>query len=450
VPESVAAPPPADVVWEFWHRDRAWRELNVIRDETRAFTRSGHVEVAGPGRDAGRGGSGLADGDLFWLRARLRRSAYERSPRLEMVLTNTVPATQAQTALDEVVGGSDGSVGQRFVLANTPVVAEPGEASVQLEIDEGSGFEAWVQVDDFFASGPGDPHFTVNRTTGAIALGDGERGRIPAANPALPRTNVVARRYRFGGGVRGNAGVGTITELQASVADVESVTNRLAALLGSDEEPLAEAKLRAAQELKSKKRAVTTEDFERLARETPGARVRRAKALALTHPRFPDARIPGVVTVIVVPDGDAPNPTPNEATLRAVCAYLDAHRLLTTEVYATAPRYRQVRIEADVVVDPAADLAAVKQAVEERLLGYLHPLRGGPDGEGWEFGANVYFSDVVGRVLAVEGVDRIQDNNLYIWLGPDRFGPCEDVEISADDLVFSTEHEIRVGYEERT
>jgi hypothetical protein len=460
-----AGPPPAQIVWEFWHRDLAWRPLNVIRDETRAFTRSGHVELAGPGPEAGKGGSGLTDGDLFWFRARLERSSYETAPRLEMVLTNTVPATQAQTSLDEVIGGSDGSVGQRFLLANTPVVEldrplqvprspestrrEVAVLSVQLEVDEGSGFEVWQEVEDFFASGSDDPHFTVNKTTGEIAFGDGERGRIPVANPALPQTNIVARRYRFGGGTRGNSGVGTITELQASVPDVEDVTNRLPSLLGSDEEPLGDAKLRAAQELKSKKRAVTAEDFERLARETPGARVRRAKALPLKHPKFPDAEIPGVVTVIVVPDGDAPNPTPNEATLRAVCAYLNAHRLLTTEVHVSPPRYRQVRIDADVIVAPAADLAEVKQSVDEALLDYFHPLRGGPDGSGWEFGGDIYFSDVVGRVLAVDGVDRIEDNNLFIWVGADRFGPCEDVAISANDLVYSTEHEIRVAYQER-
>jgi len=466
VPNELPGPPPAEIVWEFWHRDLAWRPLNVIRDETRAFTRSGHVEMAGPGSDAGKGGSGLADGDLFWFRARLQRSSYETSPRLELVATNTVPATQAQTALDEVVGGSDGSVDQRFLLANTPVVEldqplrvprRPDSPrkdvvvhSVQLEIDEGSGFEVWQEMDDFFASGPSDPHFTVNKTTGEIAFGNGERGRIPVANPALPNTNIVARRYRFGGGTRGNSGPGTITELQASVPNVESVTNRLPSQLGSDEEPLDEAKLRAAQELKSKKRAVTSEDFERLAKQTPGARVRRAKALPLTHPKFPDAQIPGAVTVIVVPDGDTPNPTPNEATLRAVCAHLDAHRLLTTEVHVAPPRYRQVRIEADVIVEPAADLAQVKQDVDALLLAYFHPLTGGPDGDGWPFGGDVFFSDVVRQVLALEGVDRIQDNNLFIWLGPDRIGPCADVETSANDLVYSTEHEIRVGYQERT
>lgn len=466
VPDELAGPPPADVVWEFWHRDLEWRPLNVIRDETRAFTRSGHVEFASPGRAAGKGGSGLADGDLFWFRARLQRSTYETSPRLEMLLTNTVPATQAQTAVDEIVGGSDGSVDQRFVLANTPVVEldrpvkvgrrpdSPSKdvvvRSVQLEIDEGSGFEVWQEVDDFFASTPDDPHFTVNKTTGGITFGNGERGRIPVANPSLPQTNIVARRYRFGGGKRGNSGVGTIKDLQSSVDGIESVTNRLPSLLGSDEEALDAAKERAAQELESKKRAVTTTDFERLAKATPGARVRRAKALALTHPQFPDEQIPGVVTVIVVPDGDTPNPTPNETTLRAVCAYLNEHRLLTTEVHVSPPRYQLIRIEADVTVEPSADLAQVKQDVEQRLLDYLHPLRGGPDGQGWEFSGNVYFSDVVGQVLAVEGVDRIDDNQLFIWLGLDRFGPCEDVEISANDLVYSTEHEIRVGYRERT
>ena len=52
--------------------------------------------------------------------------------------------------------------------------------------------------------------------------------------------------------------------------------------------------------------------------------MKRAKALPLVHPKFPDTFVPGVVTVIVVPETDAPNPIPNETTLRAVCAYLNA------------------------------------------------------------------------------------------------------------------------------
>jgi baseplate J-like protein len=157
--------------------------------------------------------------------------------------------------------------------------------------------------------------------------------------------------------------------------------------------------------------------------------------------------VPGVVTVIVVPETEAPNPLPNETTLQAVCACLNAARLLTCELYVAPPTYRKVRIEADVVVAPTFDLAAVKADIVQALSAYLNPLTGGKDGEGWDFGGDVYFSDIAQRIVNTLGVDRLDPNALLIWVDEDRFGPCEDVAISAYDLVYSDGHDIRVAYE---
>ena len=46
---------------------------------------------------------------LFWIRARLVRTQYERAPHLAAVRTNTVPAIQAQTVNGEVLGGTTGA-----------------------------------------------------------------------------------------------------------------------------------------------------------------------------------------------------------------------------------------------------------------------------------------------------------------------------------------------------
>ena len=64
-------------------------------------------------------------------------------------------------------------------------------------------------------------------------------------------------------------------------------------------------KARAPKELKARDRAVTVQDFEFLARQTPGVRVRRAHALPLYDPQFPDVDVPGVITVIVVPESNS-------------------------------------------------------------------------------------------------------------------------------------------------
>ena len=144
--------------------------------------------------------------------------------------------------------------------------------------------------------------------------------------------------------------------------DAGKTTNLYAAYGGRDEETLDEAKKRARRQLRARDRAVTVEDFEQLA--TEAGNVKRAKALPLAHPQFPGVAVPGAVTVIVVPDSDADPPMPSDGLLRTVCAYLDARRLLTTELFVVAPRYVAVEIDAQIVVTDDADPGAVHDAVD--------------------------------------------------------------------------------------
>jgi predicted phage baseplate assembly protein len=377
---------------------------------------------------------------LYWLRARVERSQYERPPQLLAIRTNTIAVRQAETVRDEVLGGSNGRRDQVFRLANSPVLHD----SLRLEIDEGNGGELWTRVDDFFGSTPTDHHYVLNRTTGDIRFGDGRNGSIPVANAANPESNIIAREYRFGGGKRGNVPAGAIKTLLTAIDGIDDnrVVNLLPAHSGRDEELLEEAKKRAPRSIKSRCRAVTADDFEYLAMQA--STIKRAKALPFFHPDFPGVKVPGVVTVIVVPDADGPAPTPSEGTLRTVCAYLDQRRLLTTELYVIAPGYQRVEIHADVVVNDNADLAEVKPGVEQTIKEYFHPLKGGEDGQGWPFGGTIYYSRVNQRIFTVPGVQSI--TTLTIFLDGEETQFCSDVTINEAGLLYSIDPQIQVRY----
>lgn len=456
-------PVAATLAWEFWD-GQFWQPLSLEKDETRSFTRSGHIFVRGPGARAKKAKIGEAPDPLYWLRCRVERSDYEIAPRLDSILTNTVAATQAATVKNEVLGGSDGRPNQSFRLPNSPIIRPlqsspapgPDGAQVQvwglrLEIAETADeFVAWQEVEDFAASERRDPHFTLNYNTGEIQFGDGVHGRIPAANNLNPAGNIVARAYRYGGGKAGNLPPGSIINIQTFIAGIDKATNWRPSAGGVAEETLSDAKLRAKQTLKSQDRAVTAEDFEALAEATPGVNVRRAKALPLIHPKFIGAPIPGVVTVIIVPESDAARPLPSEPTLQTVCAHLNQHRLLTTEVFVIAPTYAHVKIQADLIVKPDADLGVVKREVETRLSEYFHPLRGGEDRDGWDFGGPIFYSRVYRVVMETPGVDRIDNNQLDIFLNGQRTDFCRDVNIEEGALLYTTEHAIQVSYSRRT
>jgi predicted phage baseplate assembly protein len=457
---GAALPPPATIAWEFWNGAQ-WAAINIDSDGTRAFSQDGHVLFPGPGSAVLATPLGNVSASLYWIRVRLETSSYEIAPQVSSVLTNTMSATQAVTFTGEVLGGSDGTPNQTFTVANTPVMVldipqtvlnSDGTTvtviSLQLTVDEGQGFLTWQQVDDFFSATATDRVFTVDRNTGQVTFGSGDHGRIPIANSTEPDANIVAQSYRAGGGSEGNVAAGAISQIQNYVPSINTVTNLLPASGGTDEETVDDAKLRAGMALQSQNRAVTADDFGYLATQAPGANVKRALALPLYHPDFPTGQIPGVVTVIVVPDSLAPNPSPNQTTLQAVCQYLDAHRLLTSELYVAGPVYRTIQVQAQLVVSASFDLATIKNSVQTALTTFFDPLIGGQLGTGWPFGGTIYYSDVYRVILSVDGVLRIQDNQLLLFLDGQMQTFCRDVSINTGELLAndSNGHIISVAY----
>ncbi len=429
----------SQLVWEYWNGS-SWAALAVLKDETVGFLRTGHIVLKTPVK--GKMAKLVVNGSpwLYWIRARVLVSSWDSPPVAIAVRTNTVAARQAESVQDEVIGGANGEPNQVVRLANRPVLA----GSLTLEIDEGDGFTRWTEVSDFFGSGKNDLHYVLNRTTGEVRFGNGERGAIPVANVDNPAANIVARAYRFGGGKRGNVAAMAIRTPMLAVTGIaeDETGNLLPASGGRDEETLAQAKDRAPATLKANCRAVTPEDFEELAKHA--GNVRRARALPLFHPNFPGTKVPGVVTVIIVPDNDQPAPVPTQGLIRTVCAHLNQRRLLTTEVYVTGPSYHEVEVRANIIAANSADLAVVREAAEESLKLYFSPLAGGDDGLGWPFGGDIFFSRVYQRILEVPGVNRI--DSMLIVLDGEEAPECRNVPIPEGELVYSLTHTLDVSY----
>lgn len=345
---------------------------------------------------------------LVWLRAVLKDPAAKLATIRELRL-NTVPATQAATRLDERLGRSTGRPAQSFTLQKTPVLIDPltGLPDLELALTDAQGKTVWERVDSFFAQGPSSRVYTLDPETGTITFGDGATGQIPVAD-----TQVVARRYRHGGGSIGNVAAGTITAIKGRIAGVKSVTNARAAADGSDAETLESAKLRAPNDLRTRDRAVTREDFAYLAAQTPTVAVHKAYALARKVPDESEAsgfaEKDGAVTLVFLPANDQPTPQPSEAQLRAVCEWLEPRRLITTELHVIGPRYTEIaEVSVRLTVGSGNDLRTVGEAAIAALIGFLHPLTGGGDGTGWPFGEDIYHADLYDRLLALPGVRRV-------------------------------------------
>jgi hypothetical protein len=369
-----------------------------------------------------------------WLRLRLDNPLDQGRParKLRMLTFNAVPVTNAATVSNELLGTADGRPGQAYRLAHGNVLAGTLRLAIRESPDETAPLETWSEAESLDTTGPFDRVFELDREAGTVRFGDGRRGRIP---PLVPRGGqVVALRYRHGGGKSGEVPAAAITQLETAARGVEGAVNFVAATGGRDAENLEDAKVRARTELSTRSRAVTAGDFQWIALQTPAVRVARAEVVPLRRPLPPGSPVAavtppfcgaappavpagldritahGAVAVVVVPDLDGPEPLPTPSFLRAVCEQLDRHRLVTTEVYVVPPQYaRLCNFRIAVRARPGYTRARLQDLVEARLGAYLHVLRGGEDSTGFPFGAQVHIADLTAQVFRAEGVDRVEE-----------------------------------------
>ena len=83
----------------------------------------------------------------------------------------------------------------------------------------------------------------------------------------------------------------------------------------------------------------------------------------------------------------------------------------------------------------------MERALHEKLAAFLHPLTGGLDGTGWDFGRAPHRSDFFALIESVPGVDHVR--YLQITETEDQPG----VRRTGRFLVFSGQHRIALVFE---
>lgn len=378
--------------------------------------------------------------DALWLRCRLEQrrpeqGMYTESPRVRRVTAYTlgaaVPATHAQIVENEVLGASNGEPDQVFQLEHAPILAlQPGES---VEVEERRygevAFVPWEVVADFAHSDRYDRHIVVDTATGEVRFGPAVRqpdgtvrqyGRVPEAG-----RSIRFKKYRYGGGAKGNLPTDSLQILTTSLAYISRVTNLRRATGGRDPENMEEVKARARRELRAQLRAVTPEDYEHLAK----AASRSVARVRCNTPRGGDGRVtPGTVEILVVPAvtdslraGDLSSLRLDEALAKTLEEYLDQYRLLTTILRIREPQYLGVQVRAEIVPSEYSQPEMVQARAVEALRGFLNPLPIAETGqdelvaadwEGWPFGRDLYLAEIFSLLQRVPGVKHVLDVQL--------------------------------------
>jgi hypothetical protein len=403
-----------------------------VSDGTLGFKTKGYLGFFAP---EDHGPTKVFGTEAFWIRIKPQQAGAD-GPYLKTIRPNTVPAVNAETFRDVVLGSSDGKAGQTFKLPRTK--AMPGLVLAVLEPDRPGDEELaalgdeigasatpgpvfpydsdkwvrWVEVADFYGSGSESRHFISDPVNGMVRFGDGERGAIPQ----IGQNNIKLVSGRYHDGAKGNIAAGAVAVVRnpsGSLVAVKRVTNVEAASGGSDVESLDDIRQRGPQRLKHRERAVTLEDYEWIAREA-GSEVKYARCFPVTDTL--GQMKAGHVTVVVTPESSARKPVPGPALIRKVRTWLEDHALTNLmadkNIHVKGPSY--VECSVNVTVTPVSPEKSdqVELAILKRLEALLHPLTGGPERKGWTLGRDVYLSEVSAEIEQVDGVDHVSSLSL--------------------------------------
>ena len=260
-----------------------WESLGAI-DETDSLTERGLIRFIGV--TDWKATTDFNQSPLYWLRVRWDRGDYWVQPHLRRILTNTIWASQVTLHQSEVLGSSNGNPDLTFSTIDTPILPEQvlevgetlseterqniinnlGEDSLtEIRDESGKVEETWVkwqESTDFYGSLKSDRHYVLDRLTGEIRFGDGQRGMIPPLGQ-----NNIRLSYRSGGGTQGNRKSQTVTNLKTTIPYIDRVVNLEAASGGVGQQSLEQIKTQGPTLIRHRNRAVTWQDMEDLARD---------------------------------------------------------------------------------------------------------------------------------------------------------------------------------------
>jgi len=374
------------LVWEYSVGDD-FRPLE-IDDDSDGFTRSGTLVWTAPA-DWER--SERFGDDAFWMRARWQGGSYSRPPRVAAIVASAVEVIEGHELRDlpfslDFGGGSrraflpahpDGEIERFDVLelrrrAARFAKAAGGDAATRSDAgDSSAGWRALRRKSD---DGPlGDDEFRLRRQV------DGSV-EVVLASPLSGIVDARAPRLRVGIGVAGDLAAGSLDVLELDDERIARVSQSHAASGGRAVESPEDFLRRVDVERGGSERAVTAEDFRRLAR---GFDPSVARVEVLVSPERP-----ALVTVVVVAFAERRGPSAECARLSprrlaAIAEHLQARVTLGRVVRVVEPQPLPLRV----VVTLPGEEARLERPTDERaddfarlesfLVARWHPLSGG-------------------------------------------------------------------------
>jgi hypothetical protein len=265
----------------------------------------------------------------------------------------------------------------------------------------------WRPRFDLLASDRFDPRFVIetnNDSQAFIRFGDGFHGVLPKPDSTFGAV------YRVGNGVVGNVGADAITRVVLASKGVDRVWNPLPARGGVAPESMEEVRQYAPEAFRVQERAVTIEDYAKMAERHPAVQ-NAAATLCWT----------GSWQTVFLTIDRVGGRTVDTAFREEMLAFMERFRLAGQDLEVNGPRYVPLEIVFTVCLLPGYPRAEVKEDLLKRFSnrilsdgspGFFHP-------DNFTFAQTVYLSQLIALVMSVPGVKWVDAEDTP--LKPNRF-----------------------------
>jgi Baseplate J-like protein len=335
--------------------------------------------------------------------------------------SNAVLATEGQfislvspTALPtygELIGTSDGSPNQSYMVLHKPVI----DGSIDIFVQDGDIYSQWTQVQHLTDYGSSDLIYTTysdENNNIFITFGDGVSGAIPVPYSQIRATYIV------GGGDVGNIGTNIATNISyvpgltdsqvTALKGTITVTNNTSAIAGSDPESTDQIRISAPASLRSANRAVTLKDFADLALSVNNVGKANAAAAVWTSVTLYIAPTRNAGTTDLQPGLNPDNSASSEYTTLAanVSSYMANKLLIGSSLTIQPPTYVDVVLSILYALDPKYKQSDVTNSILTTLntkYGY----------NGVSFQETIYPQDIESALNGLPGVKTVRVNALY-------------------------------------
>lgn len=309
--------------------------------------------------------------------------------------------------------GSTGLPGQRFRVKCDEIVLTETLQVMAFEQSDG-GDMRWFDyryVSDLSSAGPLDRVFGFDLNSGELIFGDNVHGCVPERG----EDNILIVSCSQTAGSRGNILAGSLEPFEYAGVKLEPC-NLYASSCGGDGDDIKSAVEDFHGSLNTLTRAVTLQDYEKIAACAPGLRVLSVKAIPCFDPDssvLGGAESPAMVTVVVMPYSESPFPKPDGRFIAEVRRYLENYRMITTELKVIAASFVQISVYAEVVLQDSGDgrvLSDIKTRIErlfdiqKRIAAGIKPV----------FGEPVRENTVVSKIAEVAGVNHVKKVTLGV------------------------------------